>query len=52
VTVTVYVPTVGEEQDSVEVWLVPRAMLAGVRVHVKPAGEMSDVRDTIPIKNP
>jgi len=47
-----YVPAVGEEQDSVEVWLVPRSMLAGDRVHVNPAGEMSDVRDTVPIKNP
>ena len=51
-TVTVYVPTVGEEQDSVEVWLVPRAMLAGDRVHVKSVGETSDVSDTVPVKSP
>ena len=51
-TVTVNVPTVSEEQDRIEVWLVPRSMLAGDRVHVKPGGETSDVRDTVPTKSP
>lgn len=50
VTVTVYVPSVADEQESVEVWLAPRVMLAGVNVHVKPAGETDDVRATVPVK--
>lgn len=32
-----------------EVWLAPRVMLLGVRVHVKPAGETELVRATVPV---
>jgi hypothetical protein len=49
VTVTVYVCAVAEEHESVEVWLAPRTMLAGVRVHVRPVGETEDVRATVPV---
>jgi hypothetical protein len=38
-----------EEHDKVEVWLAPRTMLAGVRVHVRPAGETEEVRATVPV---
>jgi hypothetical protein len=50
VTVTVKVVAVADEQESVEVWLAPRTMLAGVRVQVKPAGETDEVRATVPVK--
>ena len=37
--------------ESVEVWEVPRVMLAGARVQVKPvAGDIEDVRATVPVK--
>lgn len=35
--------------DRVEVWLAPRTMLAGVRVHVEPAGVAVEVRATVPV---
>jgi hypothetical protein len=46
----VKVVAVADEQESVEVWLAPRTMLAGVRVHVRPAGETVEVRATVPVK--
>lgn len=36
-------------QDRAEVWLTPRTMLVGVRVHVRPAGETDEVRATVPV---
>jgi len=50
VTVTVKVPVVGEEQDSVDVWDAPSTMLAGLRVQVRPAGETVKVSVTVPVK--
>ena len=47
---TVEVAAVFEEQDSIEVWLAPRTMLAGVRVQVKPAGDTELVSATVPVK--
>ena len=41
---------VADEQDRVEVWLAPRTMLVGLRVHVIPAGETEDVSVTVPVK--
>jgi hypothetical protein len=49
VTVTVKVVAVVEEQDRVEVWLAPRTILVGLRVHVRPAGETDEVRATVPV---
>jgi hypothetical protein len=49
VTVTVKVVAVVEEQDKVEVWLAPNTILAGVKVHVSPAGETAEVRATVPV---
>jgi hypothetical protein len=49
VTVTVNVTAVVEEHDRVEVWLAPRTMLAGVRVHVNPAGDTELVSATVPV---
>jgi len=49
VTVTVYVPA-DPEQDSVEVWETPRTILVGLKVHVNPAGETTDVSATVPVK--
>jgi hypothetical protein len=49
VTVTVNVVAVVDEQDRVEVWLAPRTMLVGLRVHVRPAGETDEVRATVPV---
>jgi hypothetical protein len=37
-------------QDRAEVWLAPRTMLVGDRVHVRPAGETADVSATVPVK--
>ena len=36
-------------QDSADVWDTPRTMLAGVKVHVSPAGDTVDVRATVPV---
>ena len=36
-------------QERAEVWLAPRTMLVGVRVHVRPAGETEEVRATVPV---
>ena len=36
--------------DRVEVWLAPRTMLVGLRVHAIPAGETDDVSATVPVK--
>lgn len=49
-TVTVNVVAVADEQESVEVWLAPRTMLVGDRVHVRPVGETDEVRATVPVK--
>jgi len=38
-----------EEHDRLEVWLAPRTMLVGVKVHVRPAGATEDVRATVPV---
>ncbi len=46
---TVKVVAVVEEQDRVEVWLAPRTMLVGLRVHVNPAGETELVSATVPV---
>ncbi len=35
--------------DSVEVWLAPRTMLVGDRLHVKPAGATETVNATVPV---
>jgi hypothetical protein len=35
--------------DRAEVWLAPRTMLVGVRVHVRPAGDTDEVRATVPV---
>jgi hypothetical protein len=47
--VTVKVVAVPEEQDRVEVWLAPKTMLVGLRVQVKPAGEIELVNATVPV---
>jgi len=49
VTVTVKVPDVGDEQDSVDVWEAPSTMLLGLRVQVRPAGETVKVSVTVPV---
>ena len=49
VTVTVKVPVVVPEHDSVEVWDAPRTTLVGLNVHVKPAGDTADVNVTVPV---
>jgi hypothetical protein len=49
VTVTVKVRAVVEEHDNVEVWDAPKTMLAGVKVHVKPAGDTELVSATVPV---
>ena len=36
-------------QDKVEVWLAPRVMLDGAKVHESPAGETDEVRVTVPV---
>jgi len=38
-----------DEHDSVEVWVAPRTILVGDRVHVKPAGETALVSATVPV---
>jgi len=49
-TVTVYAPA-DPEQDRVEVPEVPRVMLVGVSVQIRPLlGETDDVRLTVPVK--
>jgi len=52
VPVTVAVKLIGVPlvQDRVEVWEAPRTMLAGLRVHVGPAGDTDDVSATVPVK--
>jgi hypothetical protein len=45
----VKVTAVVEEHDRVEVWLAPRTMLVGLKVHVKPAGETELVSATVPV---
>ncbi len=48
-TVTVNVPA-EPVHESVEVWLAPSVMLAGVRVQVRPdAGEIEEVSATVPV---
>ena len=49
-TVTVNVVAVAEEHERVEIWLAPRTMLLGVRVHVSPAGDTALVSATVPVK--
>lgn len=49
-TVTVNVPVVVPVHERVEVWEVPRTILVGDRVHVKPAGETVEARATVPVK--
>jgi hypothetical protein len=34
----------------VEAWDAPRTMLVGLRVHVRPAGETDELKDTVPVK--
>ncbi len=48
VMATVYEPA-KPLQDRIEVWEGPRTMVAGVRVHVKPAGETVDVNAMTPV---
>jgi len=50
VIVTVNDPDVADEQDNSEFKLVPRTTLAGVKVQVKPAGAIDDVKATVPPK--
>jgi hypothetical protein len=45
----VNVTAVPEEHERVEVCEAPRTILAGVRVHVRPAGETELVRATVPV---
>src|SRR5438876_2270656 len=49
VTVTVNVVAVVPVHDRVEVWAAPKTTLAGLRVHVRPAGETVAVRATVPV---
>jgi len=49
VTVTVKVAAFVPVHDSVEVWAAPKTTLAGLRVHVRPAGETVAVRATVPV---
>jgi len=50
VTVTVKVTAVLLVHVRVEVWDAPRATLAGLRVHVGPAGDTDEVSVTVPVK--
>jgi len=36
-------------QERVEVWLAPRTILVGDRVHVRPAGDTDELRATVPV---